>query len=384
MRLEEPTTYEEAAEALARAAANGERVRFRGGGTKFDWGNAVREPDVITSTARLNRILEHNAADLTAVVQAGVSSRALQERLAASGQMLGLDPPLGPADEATIGGIVATSDSGPLRHRYGAPRDLLLGMTVALSDGSIARSGGKVIKNVAGYDLAKLFAGSFGTLGMILEVAVRLHPLPRRMVSMRARTDDPDVLQRATVDLMAEPLELSSLDVWWDGDAGGLLARLGGVAPDAVLDAADRRLRGGGLDLDVIDGADHEKLWGSQRSAQRSAEGVVAKVSGLATGIAETARAVARLGGRMVGRASGSLWCAFPIDEVADAVGMVEDFRNGLAPSACVVLDAPDEVRAKVDVWGVTDGQEVQLMRRLKQRFDPANVCNTGIFVGGI
>src|SRR5947207_15523334 len=134
--------------------------------------------------------------------------------------MLALDPPLrgpDPAGEAaaTVGGVVATGDSGPLRHRYGAIRDLLLGITVALSDGTLARAGGKVIKNVAGYDLAKLYAGSFGTLGMITEVSVRLHPKPvdpRRLV---ARTNEPDQLQRAVLALAHQPLELDSVDLWW-------------------------------------------------------------------------------------------------------------------------------------------------------------------------
>jgi glycolate oxidase FAD binding subunit len=126
----------------------------------------------------LTQIIEHNAGDLTATLEAGVPLAHAQQTFARAGQMLALDPPTGADGSATIGGIVATGDSGPLRHRYGAPRDLVVGMTFALGDGTIARSGGKVIKNVAGYDLAKLFAGSFGTLGMILSVSVRLHPLP--------------------------------------------------------------------------------------------------------------------------------------------------------------------------------------------------------------
>src|SRR6202043_2363630 len=123
----------------------------------------------------------------------------IQQELAAAGQQLALDPPLGVGDrrDATLGGVLATGDCGPLRHRYGGPRDLVLGVTVALSDGTIARSGGKVIKNVAGYDLAKLFAGSFGTLGVILEVVVRLHPRPPRTCSVVGRTEDAAAMGRA-------------------------------------------------------------------------------------------------------------------------------------------------------------------------------------------
>ena len=179
-----PATFEEAAAALAAAAAEGQTVRIRGAGTKADWGATGAEPDLELHTTGLSELVEHNVGDLTAVLQAGVPLAKAQATFAHEGQMLSLDPPFGRGDDATatIGGVVATADSGPLRHRYGAARDLVVGMTVALSDGTIARSGGKVIKNVAGYDIAKLFSGAFGTLGAILEVSVRLHsvaPAPR-------------------------------------------------------------------------------------------------------------------------------------------------------------------------------------------------------------
>src|SRR5258708_167161 len=173
-RIQTPETFEEAAGMLAAAAGEGLTVRPQGGGTKLGWGRVAPPPDIELHTTRLDRILEHNAGDLTAVLEAGVPLARAQERFAQAGQMLAVDPPLGGRDgddatpgSATVGGVVATGDSGPLRHRYGAPRDLILGMTVALADGTIARSGGKVIKNVAGYDVGKLFAGSFGTLGTI-------------------------------------------------------------------------------------------------------------------------------------------------------------------------------------------------------------------------
>ncbi len=141
--------------------------------------------------------------------------------------MLALDPPLGGGDAATIGGIVATADSGPLRHRYGAPRDLVIGITVALSDGTVAKSGGKVIKNVAGYDLGKLFAGSFGTLGLILGVAVRLHPLPATRATALFRGDSPDALARTAAALAHAPLELEALDVRWERGRGAVLGACG-------------------------------------------------------------------------------------------------------------------------------------------------------------
>src|SRR5439155_7373453 len=156
-RQEQPASPDEAAELLRDCAAGGLRLRPRGGGTKLGWGRPVAEADVEVLTASLDRVVEHNAGDLTAVLQAGVPLAAAQQVFAAAGQMLAFDPPLGGPDSAgepaaTVGGVVATGDSGPLRHRYGAARDLLLGITVALSDGTLARAGGRVIKNVAGYD----------------------------------------------------------------------------------------------------------------------------------------------------------------------------------------------------------------------------------------
>ena len=235
MRTETPATAAEAAELLAAGGS----VRPRGGGTKWDWGAAVPEPDVVLSTARFDGI-EHNAGDLTAVLGTGVRLADAQAVFAEAGQMLALDPPDG---GATIGGVVATADSGPLRHRYGAARDLLLGMTAALADGSVARSGGTVIKNVAGYDLAKLFAGSLGTLGVITQVVVRLHPLPVESATVAARGDDPAALGRVAARWFAEPLELEALDVSWSAGSGAVLARVGGVAVGPPR-GADRRARG--------------------------------------------------------------------------------------------------------------------------------------------
>ncbi len=218
----EPRTFEEAAGALAGAAAAHQSVRICGAGTKLGWGAVTPAPDLELRSTGLTQVLEHNAGDLTAILEAGVPLSRAQEAFAGAGQMLALDPALGLGGDrsATIGGVIAAGDSGPLRHRYGAPRDLVLGMTVALSDGTIARSGGKVIKNVAGYDLAKLFSGSFGTLGMILSVSVRLHPLPAGTATVLGATGDPAVLLGAARTMSRAPLELEALDVAWRAGRG--------------------------------------------------------------------------------------------------------------------------------------------------------------------
>jgi glycolate oxidase FAD binding subunit len=359
----------EAADLVAACGRKGQTLRVRGGGTKFEWGTPVADPDVVVSTTELDRILEHNEGDLTAILEAGVPLARAQEEFARAGQMFALDPPLGSGDAATIGGVVAAGDSGPLRHRYGAPRDLVLGMTVALSDGTVAKSGSKVIKNVAGYDLAKLFSGSFGTLGLILQVAVRLHPRPSETVSAVGRSNDPDTVARAASDLAHASLEKECVDMRWASGEGAVLARLGGATAKAQADAAARVLADAGLETELVE--DDDELWARQRDGQRSADRAIVRVSGLQAELARTIRAAESLGGSMVGRASlGISWITLDPHRIAD-------LRSDLAPFHCVVLDAPRDVRAALDVW---DASPSALAQRVKQRFDPAGVFAPGTF----
>jgi glycolate oxidase FAD binding subunit len=171
-----PANTQQASEILCYANENGLTVTPTGGNTKQAWGNPAKT-NIRLSLTRLNRVLEHPWQDLTCTVQSGCTWATLQQKLAKHGQFVALDP-LWP-ERATVGGILATNDSGALRHRYGSLRDLVIGMTLVLADGTTARTGGKVVKNVAGYDLCKLLTGSFGTLAVITEATFRLHPLPQ-------------------------------------------------------------------------------------------------------------------------------------------------------------------------------------------------------------
>jgi glycolate oxidase FAD binding subunit len=365
--MDQPGSREELAAALAR----GGTVRPVGGGTKLGWAPPAGEDVRHVSTGRLDRIVEHNAGDLTAVLEAGVPLAEAQRGFAEAGQRLALDPPLGEDDRATIGGVVATADSGPLRARYGAARDLVIGVTVALSDGSIAKAGGKVIKNVAGYDLAKLFAGSFGTLGAIVEVAVRLHPLPERTVTAAGSATDPGPLALAAAALSHAPLEHEGLDIRFGGGDGALLARFAGAAAEAQAQAALALMRAEGLGCALVE--EDTAVWDLQRAGQRSAEGTVVRVSGLQTRLADVLACAGRLGGRVVGRASlGLSYVRLEDRSPAEAVHAVETIRRELSPSPCVVLDGPAEVRA--DAWGPLDEGLARLMGRVKQRFDPAGL----------
>src|SRR5438445_13461187 len=190
----EAGTESEIAEILRLSNAAELAVIPRGGGTKLGWGNSPERADLVLSTARLNEIIEHAWADLTVTVEAGCTIQRLQETLAEHRQRLALDP-LWP-EKATIGGVLSTNDSGALRLRFGALRDLIIGATIALADGTLASSGGKVVKNVAGYDLPKLVTGALGTLGVITRAVFRLHPFPRNAVSLSIPTSHVDETQR--------------------------------------------------------------------------------------------------------------------------------------------------------------------------------------------
>jgi len=374
--LVRPASGKELAAVLNDASRAGHSVRVSGGRTRWGWGADVPDPDVEISSLGLDTIVEHNEGDLTAIVDAGVTLAALREQTGAANQMLALDPPLGADGGATVGGTIATADSGPLRHRYGSVRDLVLGMTVALSDGTVSKSGGKVIKNVAGYDLAKLFTGAYGTLGAILQVAVRLHPLAPETATAVGRRDDPHAIAAAASDLAHAQLELQSLDVRFEDGHGTVLGRFGGAtAADPAAEVA-ARLGDHGLDVEVVE---HDAdLWDAQRAAQRSEDAIVVRVSGLQDQTATLLELAQRTGARVVTRAAlGLSYVTFSEPE------LIGEVRTALAPSHCVVLDAPREVRAAVSPWGPLEPGSTALMERVRERFDPTRTCAPGILAGG-
>jgi glycolate oxidase FAD binding subunit len=377
---ERPGSPEEAARLLRSLGEAGKAVRVRGGGTK-DWGGIGDPVAVELETGGMAKLLEHNVGDLTAVLQAGVPLAEAQAAFAAEGQMLALDPPLGAGDAATVGGMVATGDSGPLRHRYGGVRDLIVGISLALSDGSLAKAGGKVIKNVAGYDLAKLFTGSHGSLGLIVTVTVRLHPKPVGNATAVAATDDPDVLAKAAIALARLPLEADSLDAAWQGGAGRLLARFGGATAGDQAEATASRMREAGLDgVQTVE--DDDDLWDDLRAAQRRPEGASLKLSGRMTDLAPAIRATDAAGGALVSRAAHGLsWITLDSGDLVSRVGAV---RDALDPRAVVVQDGPEELRRELDPWGPLDPGALVVMKRLKERFDTKRIFRPGAFVGGI
>ncbi len=310
---EAPETFAQAAAALRAAGAAGQRVRIVGGATKRRWGRSDAPYDVELHTGALDSIAGAQRGRHDRHPAGGRADWPMPRRHSRqAGQMLSLDPPLAgiasghdAADDvqgATIGGIVATADSGPLAHRYGGPRDLVVGATVALADGTVAKSGGTVIKNVAGYDIAKLMAGSFGTLGLLLSVNVRLHPRPQRTATVAGFTDDPRTLQRAAQALATAPAELVALDVGWRDGRGRLLAQVAGPRsePRGVRLAAELR-QAELAEVELRTDGDSE-LWAAQRAAQRSSTQATVKVAARPSELAALLATVAALW-RVAGRA---------------------------------------------------------------------------------
>jgi glycolate oxidase FAD binding subunit len=391
----EPANEAELSRALDYARQAGLLVAPRGGGTKLDWGNAPHAIDLAISTARFNRILEYAPDDMTVTVGAGVTIAQLQSALSAHGQRLALDP-LWP-QRATAGGTIATNDSGGLRLRYGSIRDLILGITVVLPDGTIATSGGKVVKNVAGYDLPKLMSGALGTLGIITRAVFRLHPLPHSSQTLTFAFHDCESANRfllAIADSMVVPTGLQLRT-----DAGGSVqveVRIDGI-PAGISAQTETVLKlAGSVNPSAPEGDPwqaREQLWYEQpRTAAESASSLasILKLSMLPTQLSSTA-AFVRSSLRessawtLLLYSTGLAWLRVDTADCASIAEFVVSLRGFLAPTGgtAVLLQAPPALRQKIDVWGDA-GSALPLMRRLKEQFDPSGILNRGRFVGGI
>jgi len=392
--LAQPSSTTETAEVLRAAHEAGLRTVVRGGGTKLGWGNPPAGVDLVLSTARLGRVLEHAAGDLVTRVEAGVRLADLQAELAPAGQLLGLDPP---EAGATVGGVVAANASGPRRLRYGTVRDLLIGITVVLADGTVAHSGGKVVKNVAGYDLGKLFAGSLGTLGVIVEAIFRLHPVPAASAVVTAEVAAPGQVGAAVRALLASALVPSAVELDWpsaDGP-GRLTVLFEGIGPGvATQAAATARLlaHAGTPGARVLDGDEADQAtaalgalpWRSGQLGVKVAMGP-SRLPGALTTVWEVAAAHGLAVRAAAHAGTGVLRAGLDGGDPAAKAAFVTGARERLASAQAtlVVTEAPLEVKRAVDAWGPV-GDALPLMRRVKERFDPSGLLSPGRFVGGI
>ncbi len=382
----EPDDEKQLAAALALANEEGIAVVPRGGGTKLDWGNPPKRADLVLSTARLNRIVEHVWADLTVTVEAGCTLHSLQKKLAQHGQRLAIDS-LWP-ERATIGGILSTNDSGALRLRFGALRDLIIGATIALPDGTRASSGGKVVKNVAGYDLPKLVTGAYGTLGIITRAVFRLHPLPRATKTFSFIAESFPALQQNLLAIQDSQLAHTSLQVRCSAGAlpsGDILFE----ATDAGLAAQESQLRKL-LDPARVEESSgnpwnaRQELWNSPTKAM-----LLTKISLLTTDFATALGSLnslcesRKINWRIVLQATGIGMLRLE-GEAAQLSAAVEQFRIELQSrgGSVVVLRRPPDLNS-MDAWG-NAGDGVSLMRAVKHQLDPKNTLNPGRFVGGI
>ncbi len=392
-RVVTPHDAAELAEALA--WASGERLAtvIRGRGTKLGWGRVPAAVDLVISTSALNQLVAHRHGDLTATVQAGATLRDVNRELGRQGQWLPVESAFA---DATIGGIIATNDAGPMRHRSGTPRDLLIGITLALTDGRLAKAGGVVVKNVAGYDLGKLVSGSCGTLAAIVDATFKLMPVPQSTATLVVGYAEPEAAARDLAALIASQLEPAACDVRAEigGNAGRaargasaastcqLLVRFASSpAATAAQVAGARALLGG--EVTLATGKDDAAVWSDQLHAPWSGPGMVVRLSWLPSALRQVLTLVREVqqaaGGRVIlaGRAGVGVGLLSVDAAVPAQVAAVERLRASDDVGHVVVLRGTPELKQRVDVWG-TPAPSAAVARALKQMFDPAAILNAG------
>ncbi|MBV8213778.1 MAG: FAD-binding oxidoreductase [Verrucomicrobia bacterium] len=412
----EPTNEVELAMVLRYADSAGLSVIPRGSGSKLGWGNPPIRADLVLSTVRLNRVIEHAWADLTVSVEAGCTIATLQDTLAQHGQRVAIDP-LWP-EHTTIGGLLSTNDSGTLRIRYGGLRDLIIGVTIALSDGTLASSGGKVVKNVAGYDLPKLVTGALGTLGVVTRAVFRLHPLPHNVRSFTFVTRDAADANRFVLAVQDSKLAHTGLQVRFNSGAQPEVdIRFDGT--DAGLAAQTETLQK--LATPAGESQSNEDVWHARQHlfgtapfppslrygvtsarptastpgdtttpAQDSKSTAIAKFSVLPASIASTCEQLRgsteplNVHWSAVVQGTGLGWIRLGPANANDIRQLLQTLRSKLEPAggSLVVQYRSSEI-PEVEAWG-NPGDALPLMLSVKQQFDARKTLNPGRFVGGI
>jgi glycolate oxidase FAD binding subunit len=399
-----PGTLEEVRAVVAAAAEARVPITPWGGGTASAVGTPGQQSGIVLGMRRLDRILEHEPGDLTVTAEAGIGMATLQTALRARGQWLSLDPP--DAVRATLGGVIAANASGPRRHLYGTARDVLIGVTVVTGEGNVVRGGGKVVKNVAGYDLPKLFVGSYGTLGVLTEVTVKLRPLPddERLIAVRFdRLKDAAAAVRALMasDLIPEVLDLLDVDASRTVQLAGpaLVVGFDGLHEQVEWQSAELvRVTAafGGRDPLVLPVEACARLATATTGAFPEPAAAVMRLSVLPTQVGELmeqgadaarARGLASAWSAHagVGVVTATLYTTRDHGETAAVVAVLGEWRAAArAGSGHATLEwAPLAVKSQVPVWDDL-GAAGRLMRGIKTRLDPHDVLNPGRFVGGM
>lgn len=408
--LVSPADAEEIGQVLVLAAREGLAVLPRGSGTKFSLGGRPRAADLFLSLERLNQIVDYDAPNLTLTVQAGARIGELRRVLTAGGNLFPLDAPF---EEATIGGILATNASGPKRLLYGTARDMVLGVRAVLANGEAVRFGGKVVKNVAGYDMNKLLIGSWGTLGVLTEATFRLLPLPEAEASLLVSFPSRDKAAGAVSAVLASQLVPSAVDLF-NYTAGahiaaaaqleaapigyGMAIALEGFTEAVAREANDLSalmIKQGAVEAVGIRGEAHARLWTHLRDFARIELGRDENAAGLkitvppgcvgeALAIVESCTNAAGPQCAVTAHAGNGVLYPFLSGEpkqVVEAARQIQD-RAGKLGSA-IVEWGPWAIKDQLALWG-EPRPDWAIMRRLKQEFDPGDMLNPGRFVGGI
>jgi glycolate oxidase FAD binding subunit len=381
-----PDSVSELAEMLRWANADRLAIIPRGGGTKWTWGPRPDRFDAVVSLERLRTPIEHSAGDLVATLPAGATLALVNETLGRERQWLPLDPLSG--GHASIGGIVATNESGPRRLRHGAPRDLILGVEMVLADGTVARAGGRVVKNVSGYDLARMLCGSWGTLAVVTRATFKLAPRPPASLTVVASASTPAAIASIVAAVAGTPCVPSAIEV--AGPPWRLLVRFESTAR-ATRHQAEQvgdLMRARGAEIAVVEGASEEDTWASVALPLRSAGSLARLIvppSSLTTVLEECARASEshRLPFHVMGRATlGALTIgiAHPADSDSARVPATMAALHEAAVRAggvLVALAVPPLARETLPAWGATDATR-RIVHALKQTFDPSGTLSPG------
>ena len=384
-----PESADEAAALVAATAQERMAITFVGGGTKLELGAPPERLDAVVRTERLSKVIEYAPSDQVVVVEAGITFAALQREVGAFGQRLALDPPW--PDRSTLGGIVAANAFGALRTRYGSVRDLIIGVSFVRADGISARAGGKVVKNVAGFDLPKLLVGSLGTLGLITTVTFRLHPLPETTVTLVLDRLTSSEVRALCAELHAAQLEPAAVVAIWSNAGFTVAVRFEGFR--AGVEEQKNRLtalvpRGA---CEALDDAQAAGVW-AEHDRLRTAGSFRAKLAALPAGVeALMAEGIAPFLETLDGPALvlyPTLGLGFISGATADherlalAIGAARHWLEYLGGSLVIEAASP-ELRAVCDVWGPAP-RALSLMQSVKSRLDPERRLAPGRFAGGI
>ena len=378
-----PESTEQISEVLKWAGAAEVAICVRGGGTKMRWGNIPRRADLVLSTERMVGVVEHVWEDLTFTVKAGTTIGEVQGQLGTHRQRLALDP-LWP-DRATVGGVIAANDSGPLRLRFGGVRDLVLGVTIVLANGTLARSGGKVVKNVAGYDLPKLMVGSYGTLGVITEATFRAHPIPNSVRTLSFEFGDIEAANRFMLAIADSALVPAGMQLQYPvGDRPTVDVRFEGV----IVGIEAQAKQANSLAAGARDSAPAANYWSAGESLwDSSSQFVIGKFSVLPSRIASAIQLFSRhlIRSRFIVQSTGLGLFRAEYGSVEQLIANIRKVVSALSQEGGTItlLELPVEPKQQIDVFGPPRDSQ-RLMVRLKQHFDPMGTLNPGRFVGGI